>query len=312
MYYFIVNPASRTGMGLTVWDGVRRELERRKVKYEVHFTKYPKHSIEITKGLCDRIKEPFTLAVLGGDGTANEVLASITDISKVTFVYIPSGSSNDLARGLGISSDPVTVVDHLLSGDHIISMDYGNITLDGNAPDDKERPHRFAVSAGIGFDASVCEEALNSPIKLFLNKIKLGKLSYLVIAVKQLIACPTVDMTIQIDGQAPKQYKQVFFAAAMNQPNEGGGLKVAPKADPTDRKLSVCIIHNFPKIKAILIIPALLFGKHTLFKGVDIVNCNTVDIRTKEPMPIHSDGESRGRHTHVIFSCSKDQMKMSI
>lgn len=307
MYYFIVNPASRTGMGLTVWDGVRRELERRGVKYEVHFTKYPTHSIEITRGLCDRIKEPFTLGVLGGDGTANEVLASIKDISKVTFVYIPSGSSNDLARGLGISSDPVTVVDHLLSGEHVISMDYGNITLDGNAA-----PHRFAVSAGIGFDASVCEEALNSPIKLFLNKLKLGKLSYLVIAIKQLIACPTVDMTIRVDGQAPKEYKKVFFIAAMNQPNEGGGLKVAPKASPTDRKLSVCVIHNFPKSKAIVLIPALLLGKHTLFRGVDIYNCNTVDIQAKEPLPVHSDGEVRGNHEHVVFSCSRDQMRMSI
>ena len=54
-------------------------------------------------------------------------------------------------------------------------MDVGVITRRG-----KQR--RFAVSAGIGFDAAVCHEVCVSPWKRILNKLKLGKLSYAVVA----------------------------------------------------------------------------------------------------------------------------------
>lgn len=51
-----------------------------------------------------------------------------------------------------------------------------------------DRTTYFAVSCGIGFDAAVCEEAMNSKIKDFFNRIKLGKLTYFGIAIKQLIS----------------------------------------------------------------------------------------------------------------------------
>lgn len=308
MYYFIVNPASRTGMGMEVWKQAEQELKRQKAEYRVFFTEYPFHSIELTRKICQQEENPFTLAVLGGDGTANEVLSSIPDLSLVTFAYIPSGSGNDLARGLDIPTDPVTAIRHILSGRRIRSIDYGNIFLDR-----EQAPHRFAVSAGIGFDASICEEALDSPIKRFLNKIKLGKLSYVAISLKQLIAYRTTDMTVTFDGKTTRTFHKVFFLAAMNQKYEGGGLPVAPHADPADHRLSVCVVHSFPKIKALIVLPALMLGgKHIYFKGVDLVDCTRVEIRAARPLCIHSDGEHRGHHRHAIFSCSPETMKIFV
>lgn len=310
MYYFIVNPASRTGMGLQVWKQAEQELKCQNVVYKVYFTKYPRHSIRLTKKLCAKLQGEFTLVVLGGDGTANEVLSAIPaqDLKRITFAYLPSGSSNDLARGLGISSDPVTAIQDILSGKHLLDIDYGNITFPGTST-----PHRFAVSAGIGFDAAVCREALDSPIKKRLNQFQLGKLSYLVIALKQLIACHTADLTVSIDGSTPMTYRNVFFAAAMNQRFEGGGLPVAPDADPTDHLLSLCIIHDFPKIKAAVILPALMLGgKHTYFKGITLLNCRQAEITASEPLCVHSDGEYRGYHERLVFSCSESTIRVSV
>lgn len=42
--------------------------------------------------------EDVHLVVLGGDGTANEAVQGIADFSRTRFSYIPTGSSNDLAR----------------------------------------------------------------------------------------------------------------------------------------------------------------------------------------------------------------------
>lgn len=315
MYYFIVNPTSRTDLGMKVWESAEKELKRQKAAYAVYFTEYPHHSVKLAKQICRRAaaqgatpQDPCTIVVLGGDGTANEVLASIPDLDCITFAYLPSGSGNDLARGLGITSDTALAVRRILSGRRVRLIDYGNVF-----PDGKQMPHRFAVSAGIGFDASICEEALHSPIKRFLNKLRLGKLSYLFIAVKQLIAYHTTDMTVTFDGKTTKTYRRVFFLTAMNQKYEGGGLAVAPDADPADGKLTVCIIHDFPKIKAAVLIPALMLGgRHTHFKGIDQVTCTRVEIQAARPLCVHSDGEHRGYHSHVTFACSPKPMRMSV
>mgnify|MGYP007019926197 FL=1 len=49
-----------------------------------------------------------------------------------------------------------------------------------------EEKRLFAISAGIGLDALVCKKALKSTIKDILNKIRLGKLTYLVLTVQSL------------------------------------------------------------------------------------------------------------------------------
>ena len=47
--------------------------------------------------------EPVSYTHLGGDGSLNEVINGIKNPSKVTLGYIPTGSSNDFARGMGLS-----------------------------------------------------------------------------------------------------------------------------------------------------------------------------------------------------------------
>ena len=46
-----------------------------------------------------------------------------------------------------------------------------------------EHSRRFVVSAGLGFDAGVCHQVAVSRLKVFLNRIGLGKLSYAAVAV---------------------------------------------------------------------------------------------------------------------------------
>ena len=45
---------------------------------------------------------PLRLIILGGDGTFNEALQGISSYDNMKIGYIPTGSSNDLARDLGI------------------------------------------------------------------------------------------------------------------------------------------------------------------------------------------------------------------
>ena len=86
-YTFILNPNSRSGMGGMIWETIEPELIKRQVEYECLRTDYPGHAMKLVRELtADR--EEHILAVLGGDGTVNEVINGICDISKVTLGYL--------------------------------------------------------------------------------------------------------------------------------------------------------------------------------------------------------------------------------
>lgn len=63
-----------------------------------------------------------TVICRGGDGTLNEVVNGLMQVDKShrpPLGYVPSGSTNDFARSLDISSNPKRCVEHLLRGRQI-------------------------------------------------------------------------------------------------------------------------------------------------------------------------------------------------
>ena len=146
MYYFIVNPGSRSGNGRHVWKEVEEILETEDVEYRVFFTSSRCHATRLAREITAR-DERITLAAVGGDGTVSEVLSGIQDFSKVTFAYIPTGSSNDFARSLGLPSDTAAAVQNLLHPSYFRRIDLGKARLG-------EQALYFAVSCGCGYDAA--------------------------------------------------------------------------------------------------------------------------------------------------------------
>ena len=69
--------------------------------------------------------------MVGGDGTANEVINGMTHFEKVRFGVIPTGSGNDLARGLGITGTPTEVIGHILNCREDYVMDLGQVSWNG-------------------------------------------------------------------------------------------------------------------------------------------------------------------------------------
>lgn len=282
-YDFIVNPQARSGQGRLVWNRLVPELKRRKVRYRLHETRYRRHARKIAEELT-RDQEEHTIVVLGGDGTVNEVVNGICYIDKVTLGYIPLGSGNDFARGVGIESNPEKALAAVLRPQNVISMDVGRIELRG-------KTRRFVVSAGIGFDAAVCHEVCVSKWKVILNRLGLGKLSYGIVAMDRLRKDRPLRLELTTESGETQTYENTYFAACMNLPYEGGGFLFSPKADVQDGEIDVLIAHGFPKRKIFLLLPAALIGRHLMFRGVTLVRCKRAVIRTEGSLPIHTDGE---------------------
>ena len=109
MYHIIINPASRSGKGLKLWkEIVEPALHKEGIAYRSYFSKEAGDVARLAREITasDHHQEKQTLIILGGDGTVNEALQGMEDPSQMILGYIPTGSSNDLARDLKIPRDP--------------------------------------------------------------------------------------------------------------------------------------------------------------------------------------------------------------
>lgn len=332
MYYFIVNLTSRTGKARKIWIEVEKELKKRRVSYEAYITEYEGHAKELAGELCtkglslirrleqqteessraaarpadgkatENPGERVCLVVVGGDGTANEVINGMHHFADIRFGYIATGSGNDLGRGLRISKDPIEALDRILNAEKVFPMDLGLVT------DEEGNSRYFAISSGIGIDADVCKASMTSKLKGVLNHLRLGSLTYVLLTVKALFTMPTTEVLASLDGGTPKKISKMIFVAGMNHPWEGGGVPMAPKADAQDGKLSVCCVYGIPRWKAFFLLPLLVLGKHERIKGFEIIACESYELTLKRPMALHGDGEYLGEHTGIRYTCEKGRL----
>lgn len=308
MYHIIINPHSSSGRGLSIWKETEKLLKERGVSYCRYITNREgdakKYARKLTSG-----KKSITLIIVGGDGTVNEALNGIADPSLVTLGYIPAGSSNDLARDLSLPTDAKKALTIILDAPQTILMDLGEISY---LEDGKLKKRTFAVSSGIGFDAGVCHEALHSRMKHLLNRLHLGKLTYLGIALKQLMKAPKAGCTISFDGDPPIRIERFLFVAAMIHRFEGGGFKFCPDADCSDGMVNTCIVGDINKLKIPFILPTGFTGSHLRFRGIEARCSRSVRIAADVPLPVHCDGESCGFQSEILVTCKKEQIHMIV
>lgn len=307
MFYFIVNAVSRTGKGKKIWGRLETELKGQKIPYQAYLTKYQGHAGELARKLTTGHKEEMiSLVVVGGDGTANEVVNGIRDFEKVRFGYIPVGSGNDLGRGLGLPKDPLAALRVILESRELYAMDLGKVSWGRKL----EHSAYFNISSGIGMDADVCRRVNASGMKVFLNKLHLGRLSYFIQTAMTLAEMPDVQASAHFASGEKKRIHGLICMAVMNHKYEGGGLPMAPDASHQDGKLSICYIHGVKKIKAAFLLLTLVKGKHLRFQGIEMVNCDSCTLWLKEPMVGHMDGEDLGDLMHLKYECLPGALKI--
>lgn len=306
MYHIIINPASRSGKGITLWnEKVEPALKKENVEYIPYFSNKAGDVAHIGKQiLTQNTERPIYIIILGGDGTVNEFLQELDDTSQVILGYIPTGSSNDLARDLKIPKDQLKALDLILHTGTAHPMDIGTVISKEGVS------RRFAVSCGIGFDAAVCEETLRSKFKAAMNKIGLGKLSYLGIALKQLFTAKKISARIYVDRNKPIDIANMLFTAGMLHRYEGGGFMFAPDAISNDGLLNFCAVGDVSKLLILLALPTAFFGKHYMFNGITPYTAEKVTIETNAPMWFHTDGEVLGKSTSITITNKPNAIQM--
>ncbi len=278
---FIINEYAGNGNGRLVWQKVKSELT---IPYEAHISNYSKHAYLLAREIAERATNDghqVLLIVIGGDGTIHEVANGCVNNKNIVLGNIRAGSGNDFARGF-FSFDCVSDIDAFLKNPAVQTVDIGQLQ--------DARQELFINNFGMGFDAYVALKTNASKVKKWLNKFKLGKLSYVYYVVLGLFMFKPFSLTVK-HGENSFQYDKVWFATISNQPYFGGGMKISPKSVVTDGKLELTIVHNVSKRKFITLFITVFFGMHTRFREVVQLSGEEFALQFDRIVPCHADGE---------------------
>ncbi|MGC8877412.1 diacylglycerol/lipid kinase family protein [Thermus sp.] len=264
--WVIVNPAAGRGkvgrLSGAILEAARKEGAR------AFLTEGPGHATE----LAQRAPEGARVVAVGGDGTVHEVLRGLAGAEKVLGV-VPIGSGNDFARMLGLRGLPWPEALELALFAPEEAIDLG---LVNGEP--------FGAFLGIGFDALVAKRALSAPS--FLRGMP--RYLYALFAVLKDLRLP--EGRVLVDGEEVHRGRMLLLAA-MNGPTYGGGIPIAPMADPRDGRLSVVLAGEFSRLGVVLILPRLLLGRHLSHPEVRAYAGRGVEVAFAHPVPAHADGE---------------------
>ena len=308
MLYFIVNETSCSGKTRQIWKDIQQSLIKADVSYEYMITQGRDHATKLASEISQRPEDNICIVVIGGDGTMNEVINGIADFDKVRFGIIPTGSGNDFGGGLDLPKSPEENLQRIISSykageDSYRAVDIGLVRWGQN------QKKLFGISSGIGLDAIVCKKALSSKLKNVLNKLGLGSLTYVLLTIITLFSMKTADFEISYDNNK-STLKKTIFAAAMNLRAEGGGVPMAPDANPYDGKLSISSASGIPKWITFLCLPFLVAGKHTHIKGFNLVSCREASIHSSQKMTLHADGEYVADVTDLTFGVYPQKLRL--
>jgi diacylglycerol kinase (ATP) len=96
----------------------------------------------------------------------------------------------------------------------------------------------------------------------------------------------------QVDADGVRAWSGPLTAAVVaNGAHYGGGMKIAPAADPTDGRLDLVIVGDLGRLELLRWLPTVYRGTHLRHPEVAARPARRVTIRAPTPLPMHVDGE---------------------
>lgn len=220
------------------------------------------------------------LVVVGGDGAVH-LGVNVTAGTGLPLGIVPAGTGNDIARALGIPTDPDRAVADLLR-----ALATRPRTVDA------ARVHRPDAAAYEWFLA-VLSCGLDAAVNATANAYRFprGHARYLRAILAELPRFEPYGYRVRVDDEVWES--DGTLVAVANMPWIGGGLKIAPDADPEDGLLDVVVAGPFTRTGVVGIFPRLYQGTHVTDPRVRVLRGRTVTI---EPTP------ALGPHPPVAFA----------
>ena len=285
-FLLIVNPASQAGRTGRRWARTEARLAAAGLRFETALTTRPQEATEIARRAV-REGRPVVVSV-GGDGTLNEVVNGFFEQgepipSSSRLGLIPAGTGGDTRRTFGIPNDAAGAAAILRAG-HERVIDAGRVRLGS-------RWVHFVNVAEAGLGANVSDRVNRAP------KVLGGRASFYLGTLAGVASWRHKPMRVRVDGEAVADLvaQQVVVA---NCQFYGGGMHVAPRAQPDDGLFDVLVVAGLGKLESIGAMGKLYSGTHLddpkLAGRIEFLRGRQVEVTSPEPVLVQVEGEVVG------------------
>lgn len=295
-YHIIANQMAGSGKNQGKIDKIINQLNLESQKYQLYITRFAGEEKEYAKKIMTSLKPNERILVIGGDGTLSNVLQVV---KKTPIGYIPTGTGNDFARGSGVSESPLEALAHFekSQGKKINVIQY---QINGD--------NCLAINnVGIGIDAAVVAMTNQSETKKWLNRFKLGKMSYILILLKLLFTKKAFSAEIKTENSHYK-IDNIFLLTVTNHPYFGGGIPIWPEATIEDRDVDVVLIKRHNIIKLIYLLLLIVTKKQAKHPNIMHIKTNSLTIKTFNPEYVQADGEDLPKQLYDIKFSTKEHL----
>ena len=285
---FILNPAAGHGRAARRWTRAYRQVAAACPDHVVWTTAGPGDGAVLARRA---LENGYTaLVAVGGDGTLSEVVNGYLDApdtlrNRAALATWPAGSGCDFARHVGARPDPRQLA-ALLTAGTIRRLDVGRVSC----RDVTGRPTQryFLNVAALGLAGQVAAAVQRG------GKVLGGQLTYLAEAIRAITRARARYLQLVIDErpEPPAPYHLVVLA---NTSTFGGGMRVAPGADPADGWLDLVTVGEASRRELLALLTRVRRGSHVGRPGVTLRRARRLHVTGEGSGPLNVDGEAWGR-----------------
>jgi diacylglycerol kinase (ATP) len=278
-----INPTASFGASRDVGPAVVQTL--RAMGHEVTSLTEPDFESLLEVAHTALRSRPDALVVVGGDGMVN-LGVNLLAGTRVPLGIVPSGTGNDMARGLGIPHDDTEAAirmlgERLQAPPRVIDAVRIRWTDDDGTPGER----RFACALSAGFDAIVNERAN-------LMRRPKGPSRYILALLAELAGLRPLRYRVTLDDEQLEL--DALLVSVGNNVSLGGGMKITPDAALDDGLLDVMLVKPLSRLAFLRIFPRVFRGEHTSDPRVVMRRAKRIRIEVDAPLVAYADGERIG------------------
>lgn len=265
-HLLLVNPPARAGRTTKRLPLIEAEMKRRGLVYRMIETTGIEHGCAEATAGAEAGEIPV---VVSGDGLVGKV-GGVLAGTGTPLGILPGGRGNDLARVVGIPTEPAEAVAVLAAGNRR-RIDVG-----------EANGERFLCIASCGFDSDANRIANDATL------IR-GPLVYAYAALKALWQWKPAEFTVSVDGT--ERAFRGYSVVVANSKAYGGGMFVAPDAQLDDGLLDLITTGEVSKRRFLANLPKVFKGTHLEEDQVRVERGAVVKIGANRPFEVYADGD---------------------